>query len=218
MEEKVIRIVLVDDHQMMREGVRRMLSEQPGMQVVGEAASGEAALEQVRATNPDLVIMDIHLPGEGGIESSARILAEFPGVKLVVLSADTELATVQKALQVGVSGYITKAGSPVELIKAVQAAMDERVHLSQEVAEVVVQDYMKMVVGRSEPAKPVLTDRERLLLKLVAEGKRNKEIAEALRVGTNSVETYRSRLMRKLNCRSAAELIRYGIREGYAAP
>lgn len=218
MEEKAVRIVLVDDHQLMREGVRRILAEQAGIQVVGEAASCEAALEQVRAANPDLVIMDIHLPGEGGIESSAKILAEFPGVKLVVLSADTDLATVQKALEVGVSGYITKTGPPEELSKAIRAAMDERVHLSQDVAEVVLRDYMKMVVGRDQTAKPVLTDRERLLLKLVAEGKRNKEIAEALQVGVNSVETYRSRLMRKLNCGSAAELIRYGIREGYATP
>jgi two-component system, NarL family, response regulator DegU len=98
-----IRILLVDDHQLMREGVRRMLTEQPGLRVVGEAASSPAALDQVRVAKPNVVVMDIHLPGENGIEISERILREFPGTKIVVLSADTDLATVQRALQSGVS-------------------------------------------------------------------------------------------------------------------
>jgi DNA-binding NarL/FixJ family response regulator len=211
-----IRILLVDDHQMLREGVRRMLAEQPGFRVIGEAASSQAALDQVRMATPDVVVMDIHLPGEGGIETSARILAEFPEVRIVVLSADMALATVQRALHVGVSAYITKNGTPEEMGRAIREAMDRRVFLSPEVASVVVDDYMKLVVHRSAPAKPALSERERTLLQLVAAGKRNKEIAEALQVGVKSVETYRSRLMKKLGCASTNELTRYAIREGLA--
>jgi len=170
----------VDDHPMMRDGVHRMLAEQPGFRVVGEAASSRAALDQVRRTGPDVVVMDIHMPDADGIETSARILAEFPEVRIVVLSADTDLATIQRALQARVLGYITKNSPPEEIVEAIREAMDQRVYLSREVASVVAQDYMNLIVNRSGTAKPVLTARERLLVKLVAEGKRNKEIADVL--------------------------------------
>ncbi|HEY9175644.1 MAG TPA: response regulator transcription factor [Verrucomicrobiae bacterium] len=214
MDATELKILLVDDHQMMREGVRRVLAEQPGFRVVAEAATGQTALDLMRAAAPDVVIMDLHLPGEDGIAITARIRSEFPGVRIVVLSADTDLATVQRALQIGVSGYIAKNGPPEELVRAIREAADQRVYLCREVASVVVQDYMKLVINRSAPLKPALSERERALLTLVAEGKRNKEIAEMLQIGVKSVETYRSRLMRKLNCASTAELTRYAIREG----
>ncbi len=214
METNNIRILLVEDHQMMREGVRRMLSEHPGLHVVGEADCGSSALAQVRTSKPDVVVMDIHMPGGCGIETSTRILAEFPAVRIVVLSADTDLATVQRALRAGVSGYITKDSPSKELVRAIREAVDRQVYLSPEVAAIIVQDYMKLMVDRSAPARPMMTDRDRTLLKLVAEGKRNKEIAETLQVGVKSVETYRSRLMRKLDCASTAELTRYAIRAG----
>jgi DNA-binding NarL/FixJ family response regulator len=214
MNTETITVLLVDDHQMMREGLRRMLLEQPGLRVVGEAANGRTALEQVRATKANVVVMDVHLPGENGIEVSERILAECPGTKIVVLSADADLALVRRALQAGISGYLTKNAPPEDMVRAIREAMDQRLYLAQEVAAVVVQDYMKLVVNRSAPAKSELTARARQLLKLVAEGKRNKEIADAMQVGVKSVETYRSRLMRKLNCASPADLTRYAIREG----
>lgn len=212
-----IKILLVDDHPMMREGVRRLLSEQAGMRVVGEAASFQTALKQVHGTQPDVIVMDIHLPGENGIEISERVLSEFPKVKIVVLSADTDLTTVQRALHAGVSGYISKNAPPEEMVRAIHAAVDQRMYLCPELASVVMKDYLNAVVKPSAPAAPVLTERERLLLRLVAEGKRNKEIAVALKVGLKSVETYRSRLMRKVGCSSAADLTRYAIREGISS-
>jgi len=218
MNSKEIRILLVDDHAMLRHGLRKLIGEQEGLMVVGEAASSQAALEQIRALSPQVVIMDIHLAAENGIEVSGRILAEFPTLKIVVLSADSDLAIVTEALQVGVSGYVTKVSGPAELIRAIEAVMDHRIYLSQEVSSVLVRDYMKTLGGKTIPAsKPILTDRERHLLKLVAEGARNKEIAEALNVGVKSVETYRSRLMKKLGCASANELTRYALREGIAS-
>jgi DNA-binding NarL/FixJ family response regulator len=218
MNPKEIKILLVDDHAMLRHGLGRLIGEQRGLLVVGEAASGQTALEQVRALSPHVVVMDIHLGAENGIEVSRRILAEFPAVKIVVLSADSDLAVVTKALQVGVSAYVSKESGSPELIRAIQAVMDHRIHLSPEVSSVLVRDYMKALGQKTIPAsKPILTDRERRLLKLVAEGARNKAIAEALNVGVKSVETYRSRLMRKLGCASANELTRYALREGIAS-
>ncbi len=210
------KILLVDDHRLMREGIRALLLNHPTLRVVGEAGSRLTALEQVRATQPDVVVMDVHLPGENGIEIATHLLAEFPRTKVIILSGDTELATIQKALQLGVSGYITKNDPPEEVICAIQEVMDQRVHLSREVATIVAQDYARAMTSRATPEKPLLSERERLLLRLVAEGKRNKEIAEALQVTAKSVETYRSRLMHKLNCNSAAELTRYALREGIA--
>jgi len=216
MNAENIRILLVDDHQLMREGVRRLLNEQPGWQVVGEADRGVSALELARTLHPDVVVMDIHLPGQDGVGVSESILQELPGARIVVLSADTELATVKRALQSGVAAYLTKSGPSDELVQAIRAVWGQRVYLCNEVADVMLQDYMKVVVNPKPAKKPVLTERERLLLKLVAEGKRNKEIAEALQIGLMSAETYRSRLMHKLKCNCTAELIRYAIREGIA--
>jgi two-component system, NarL family, response regulator NreC len=211
MEE--IRIVLVDDHQMLRAGVRRILAEQSGLLVVGEASDGAAALDEVRATKPNVVVVDIHMPGEDGIALSERLLKEFPGIKVIVLSADADLATITRALHAGVSGYVLKDNPPEDFLQAIREAVDQRVYLSPQVASLVVQDYMKVVVNPTEAPRPVLTARERLLVKLVAEGKRNKEIAEQLQVGVKSVETYRARLMQKLGCASTADLTRYAVRE-----
>ncbi len=214
MNHPEIKILLVDDHRLMRDGLRALLLNHPNLRIVGEAGGRRTALEQVRATQPDLVVMDVHLPGENGIEIAAQILAESPRTKIIILSGDTELATIQKALQTGVSGYLTKNDPPEEIIHAIQEVMDHRVHLCREVATIVAQDYARAMVNRAAPEKPLLSERERHLLRLVAEGKRNKEIADALEVTAKSVETYRSRLMHKLNCNSAAELTRYALREG----
>lgn len=211
-----IKILLVDDHRLMREGLRALLLAHPNLRVVGEAGGRLTALEQVRATQPDVVVMDVHLPGENGIEIAAQLLAEFPHTKIIILSGDTELATIQNALRNGATGYITKNDPPQEIIHAIQAVIDQRIYLCRDVAAIVAQDYTHGMLHPPTPTKPALSERERLLLRLVAEGKRNKEIAAALAVTTKSVETYRSRLMHKLNCTSAAELTRYALREGIA--
>jgi two-component system, NarL family, response regulator NreC len=219
MNEEQVRILLVDDHAMLRQGLRSLIGSQEGLAIVGEASSMQAALEKVRALSPHVVIMDIHLAAENGIEVSRQILVEFPSIKIVVLSGDPDLALVTQALQAGVSAYVLKDNELPELIRAIHAVMDHQTYLSQEVASVVVTDYLRAMEGRTIPAtKPILTDRERHLLKLVAGGARNKEIAEALSVGVKSVETYRSRLMKKLGCTSANELTRYAIREGIVSP
>lgn len=217
MSQNGVRILLVDDHEMMRKGLLLLLQSQPDVSVVGEASSAPDALAQVRAQQPGLVIMDVHLPDTDGIETSRQILAEFPATKIVALSADPDLALVNAALQAGVAAYLTKDCGPDELLKAIRAALENRIYLSPDVASVVVHDYMRTVIHKSSSDRPRLSDREQQLLKLVAEGKRNKEIATVLNVGVKSVETYRSRLMKKLGCSSTVELTRYALREGIAS-
>lgn len=212
------KVLLVDDHKMFRKGLRNLIEEGGEMCVAGEAADGREALDQVRLVSPDVVVMDIHLPGENGIEISRRIRSEFPSVKIIALSSDSDMHLIQNALQAGISGYVIKASAPEELIRSIAEVMDHKVYLCPEVSSLVVNDYMNLVGNRTvEPSKPLLSERERSLLKLIAEGKRNKEIAELLSVAPKSVETYRSRLMKKLGCSSANELTRYAIREGIAA-
>jgi DNA-binding NarL/FixJ family response regulator len=214
MNIKEVKTLLVDDHAMMRKGLCGLIHERDGVLVVGEAATGPEALQLTRSLAPDVVVMDILLDGENGIELSRQILAEFPSIKIVALSSESHLKLVHEALQAGISAYVIKSSAPEELLRAIATVMDHRIYLCPEVASDVVNDYMNVLGMATIPAKPKLTDRERQTLKLVAEGKRNKEIAEALKVGVKSVETFRSRLMKKLGCASANELTRYAIREG----
>lgn len=213
------KVLLVDDHAMIRAGLCRMLQEQEGIAVVGEAADGQSALDQIRAHSPQVVVMDVHLGHEHGIAAVRRILAEFPDVRIVVLSVDSSLPVVTEALQAGVLAYVIKDNEPAELLRAIEAVMDRRTYFCQEAATVVMGDYMKTLANKTfSSARPVFTDRQRRLLELVAAGRRNKEIAEVLGIGLKAAETGRLRLMKKLGCSSASELTRYAIREGILPP
>ena len=209
-----IKILLVDDHPVLRQGLRQLITARPGFTVVGEADRGRAVMDLVRATAPHLVLTDIHLPGENGVEITRRILSEFPLIKVLAFSGDSELELVLQALHAGISGYVAKKNGFEELMRAIYVVMDFHLYLSPEIASAVIRDFMKSYRGW-KPARigAGLSERERLLLQLVAAGKRNKEIAGEMTLTVKSVETYRSRLMKKLRCASAAELVRYAIRE-----
>lgn len=213
-QTREIRILLVDDHEILRKGLILMVQDQPGTLVVGEAADGRTALELAGTLGPDVVIMDVHLPDTNGIEVSRQILARHPRIKIIALSADPNLAVVSQALQAGILAYLTKVNGPEQLHEAIRTVLDHRVFLGPEVASLVLEDYMRNAGVEPSSPRPRLSARERQVLKLVAEGKRNKETAETLGIGVKSVETYRSRLMRKLGCNSTAELTRYAVREG----
>jgi len=214
MKDNAVKILLVDDHQIMRQGLRLLVQREEDLIVVGEAASGQSAMEQVRALRPNVLILDIHLPDIHGIELARQLLVEFPDLKIVALSSDAELQVIKEAFRAGIAGYVTKTCATDELVRAIRVVLDQRKYLCPDAATVMMPDYMQSTSPVADAGKPALTERERLVLKLVAEGKRSKEIAEALSVGAKSVETYRSRLMKKLNCDSAADLTRYAIREG----
>ncbi len=215
MNTQAIKILLVDDHAIVREGLRSLIGKMPGLSVMGEASRGHAALELVRAQQPDLVIMDIHLPDENGLATSRKILAEFPSVKIIVLSADSSMPIVVEALEAGIRGYLMKEKAPQDLQRAIEAVLDQQTYLCPELASLVVKDYLKHVAATTIPSsKPDLTDRELEILKLVAAGKRSKEIAETLQLSVKTVENHRARLLKKLHCSSTGELIRFACREG----
>ncbi len=207
-----IRIVLVDDHQMMRDGLR-MILEKKDFSVVTEASDVQSALDCVKQSEPDLVVLDLHLRGEDGISATRKILQARPNSKVLILSADPSAAAVSAALRAGASGYLAKDEASAELVRAAEVVMSGNVYLCPVAATAAAEAIKKQV----DPEKPRLSDRESETLKLVVEGLRNKEIADCLKVSTKSVETYRSRLMSKLGCSSTAELVRYAVREGLAA-
>lgn len=213
-----VRIVLVDDHRIMRDGLRMILRKEPDFTVVGEAGDARSAMECVRETTPDLVVMDLQLPDESGIVCSQRIVAERPRTKILVLSGDPDLTHVQQALLAGASGYVLKDETSGELVRAVHTVMSGKVYLSPSAATALVDGLNTEPTVKAPPIISKLSDRELMVLKLVVDGLRNKEIAERLNVSTKSVETYRARVMTKLGCSSAAELVRYAVREGITSP
>lgn len=202
---------------MLLNGLRQALSEHSNLTLAGEAATGTEAIRLARELTPDLVVMDIHLPDMDGIEATRQILNVQPSVKVLIFTRDANHALVQEALQAGASGYVLKKGEVDELIHAIGEVMDGKLYFSPEVSAGIVDEYHRTQIGKAAPPKPMLSEREKQLLRLIAEGCRNKEIATSLKLSPNSIETYRARLMKKIFCRSTAELVRYAIREEIVA-
>jgi DNA-binding NarL/FixJ family response regulator len=212
------RILLVDDHQVVRDGLRFTIRHQRDMEVAGEAGDPQTALSLFRTLSPDLTVLDVHLGAEDGIELASQMITERPQAKVLVLSAYPDQALVNRAVRAGVKGYLLKANASDDLIHAIRAVLGGSVHFCQEVMAAVVTDYRKLLSANQAPPADGLSNRERQLLVLIAGGRRNKEIAMDLDLTVKSVETYRSHLMKKLGCGSPAELVRYAIREGLAKP
>jgi DNA-binding NarL/FixJ family response regulator len=208
-----VRIILVDDHPMMRDGLRFTIHAQPDMQVVAEAGNGVAALEMVKLHKPDLVLMDISMPGDNGLEVSRRLRSEFPDIKIIIMSGLADEDYVSQAIKSSLNGYLLKANAPQELISAIRAVMSGHTFLSPEITTAVMGVYKGLIHEKESASQSLLSARELQVLKLIAEGLRAKEIADRLNIGVKTVDTYRARLMTKLNCGSTAELVRYAIRE-----
>ncbi len=218
MKSDPLRILLVDDHQLFRSGLRLLLERSPGLTVVGEAGDGPAALALLESSPPDLVVADIRLPDTDGIELTARILAKAPGTKVIFLSAVADFSLVRRALDAGGNGYLLKDSAPADLIHAIESVRKGGLYLCPEVAATLAVDYRQHSAEKPTAQPKRLSKREVEVLRLIAGGKRHKEIAEQLKVGIKSVETYRKRLLTKLGYVSTAELIRHAIREGFVAP
>jgi DNA-binding NarL/FixJ family response regulator len=211
-----MNILLVDDHPLLLRGLGQALTQQPDFILAGQARTGAMALELARELNPDLMVMDIHLPDINGIEATRQVLKVLPAIKIVIFSCDPARSLADQALQAGARAYVLKSNDLEELVRAINLVMEGRLYLSPELNSDILEDYRESLLERAKPSKPFLSQREKQLLRLVAEGRRNKEIAEALKMNVHSVETYRSRLMKKLGCSSTAALTRYAIREGIA--
>jgi two-component system NarL family response regulator len=211
-----LSLLLVDDHAMFRAGLRSLLQSLYPDAVLTEAGGCGSALEQMAANPPDLVIMDAHLPEIDGIEGTRRVLARHPGVKVIILSGDSNPSLILHALQAGALAYVVMEDSPDELERAIRAVMAGMAYFSPEVAAAIARYCRENPLAAAGSAPP-LSDREKRILQLIAQGKRSKEMAVQLNVATKSVEVYRSRLMSKLGCASPGELTRFAIREGIAA-
>jgi len=214
-ETKRIRILLADDHTIMRRGLRLLLERQPGFEVVGEAADGRQAAERAEETKPDVVMLDIAMPNMSGIEAAQRIRALLPQVAIVILSMHSDEGYVLRALKAGARGYLLKDSAESDLIEAIKAVSEGKAFFSPEISKILVEDYVRDMKKRgAEDSYELLTSREREILQLLAEGKSNKDIANLLNLSLYTVETHRRNLQDKLNLHSLAELILYAVRKG----
>jgi two-component system response regulator NreC len=212
---KPIRILLADDHNVMRRGLRLLLESQPGFTVIGEAADGRQAVELATAQRPDVVVMDIAMPNMSGTEAAQRINAALPDTAIVILSMHSDEGYVLRALKAGAKGYLLKDSAEGDLIGAIKAVTEGKAFFSPEVSRMLVEDYVREIRTRGlEDSYELLTAREREILHLLAEGKSNKEIAGVLNLSLYTVETHRRNLQDKLNLHSVAELILYAVRKG----
>jgi DNA-binding NarL/FixJ family response regulator len=215
MEAKPIRILLADDHNVMRRGLRLLLESQPGFSVVGEAADGHQAVEQAQALRPDVVVLDIAMPHLNGAEAAHRINELLPNTAIVILSMHSDESYVLRALKAGAKGYLVKDSAESDLIGAIKAVSAGKAFFSPEVSKVLVEDYVREMRSRGvDDSYELLTTRERETLHLLAEGKSNKDIAALLKLSLFTVETHRRNLQEKLNLHSLAELILYAVRKG----
>jgi len=210
-----IRIVLADDHTVMRAGIRLVLERQPDLHVVGEASDGREAVNAVERVHPDVVVMDIAMPNLNGIEATRQIVANGAAVSIVVLSMHSDEEYVLRALKAGARGYLLKESAEADLIAAVRAVVSGKSFFSPAVSRLLVEDYVRQLQDRDiEDSYELLTTRERETLQLVAEGKSNKDIANLLNLSVYTVETHRSNIMEKLNLHGVPELILYAVRKG----
>lgn len=208
------RILLADDHQMIREGLRSLLSKEPGMLVVAEAADGRDAVRLAVDLTPDVVIMDLSMPDLNGIDATRQIIAKTPQVKVIVLSVHADQRFVMEMLKAGASGYLLKDRAFEDLVLAIRDVLANRTYLCREISELVVGEYVRNLKQTDSSAYSVLTAREREVLQLFAEGSSTAQIAERLNLSVKTIESHRQNIMEKLNLRSIAELTKYAIREG----
>ena len=211
-----IKILLVDDHRILREGLRSLLESEPGMTVIGEADDGASAILKVRESKPDVVVMDVQMSGVNGIDATRTILKEMPEVKVIALSVYARNHFVGEMIKAGASGYVLKEQAFTELIEAIKTAVSDQVYLGTKTTSVLVDGYVRGDTIIS-PTKEKLSEREQDVLKLLSEGKSSKEIAVMIDMSVQTVDACRRTIMRKLGLKNLAELIKYAIREGFAS-
>ena len=209
-----VKILLADDHKIMRDGLRSLIEKRPNMEVVAEAENGRAAVKLTRKLRPDVIVMDINMPDLNGIDASRQIVAEFPGTKIIAFSMHTDHQFVAGALKAGVSGYLQKDSAFEELDRAIRTVVADQTYLSPKITADVVKGYVAKLQADESAAPAFLTDREREVVQLYAEGHATKQTAERLNLSVKTVETHRRKIMEKLDITSVAELTKFAIREG----
>ena len=211
---KPVRVILADDHTLVRAGVRALLEKLPEVKVLGEASNGREALELVKTHKPDVVLMDITMPGLNGLEAAARMAKEFPDVRVIILSMHNNEEYYWRALKAGAAGYLLKKAATAELAVALQRVIHGEIYLSQEISTRLLKKFpLGEIADRKSPFEQ-LTGRQREVLQLIAEGQNTKEIAEILKVSPKTVEYHRMKLMTGLNVHDVPGLVRFALRVG----
>jgi len=209
-----IKVMIADDHQIVREGLRAMLEKEHDIKVVGEAVDGRMTERLARELVPDVIIMDVAMPDLNGIEATRQIAAELPGVKIIALSMHDDRRFVLNMFKAGAAGYMLKDCAFKDLAKAIRVVMSHKTYLSHEIADIVVKDYLASSSPTEASVFQLLSPREREVLQLLAEGKTSSLIADNLHISVKTVESHRQQIMTKLKIKSVAELTKYAIREG----
>lgn len=208
------RIIIADDHKIVRDGLRALLEKDAGVEVIAEAEDGRMAVRLARQMTPDVVIMDIGMPDLNGIDATRQIVAEVSGVKVVALSMHSDRRFVAQMFKAGASAYLLKDCAFEELSRAVKAVLANQTYLSPEITGPIMEDYVRHLAKSDVSGFSVLTPREREIIQLLAEGNTSRQIASSLHLSVKTVETHRQQIMSKLNVHSVADLIKYAIREG----
>jgi DNA-binding NarL/FixJ family response regulator len=209
-----LRILLADDHKITRQGLRSLLEKQQDMEVVAEAENGREAIRLAAEMAPDVVIMDITMPDMNGVEATRQILAKSPDIKIIGLSMHSDTVFVTEMLKSGAAGYLIKDCAFEELVRAIRTVFENKVYLSPSISGVVVEDYIQRLSQTNFTGSDILSDREREVLQLMAEGNSTKRIAAKLHISVKTVETHRRQIMSKLDIHTVAELTKYAIRKG----
>jgi DNA-binding NarL/FixJ family response regulator len=210
-----IRVLLADDHIIMRKGLRLLLERQPNITVVGEASNGRECVELAQAEKPDVIVMDLAMPNLNGIEAARQIVSQNPNVAVAVLSMHSDESYVIRALKAGARAYLLKDSAESDLLGAIKALSDGKSFFSPAISRLLVEDYMRQLERKGiEDSYELLTTREREILQLLAEGKSNKEVATMLNLSLYTVETHRTHILQKLNLHTVPELILYAVRKG----
>jgi len=210
----MIRILLADDHGIVRQGTRSLLEKEADLQVIGEAEDGRSAVELAAAMKPDIVVMDIAMPQLNGLDAAAQIVRRFPDMGVIILSMHEEENYLVRALSAGVRGYLLKDTAQIDLVRAVRSIAQKKAFFSPAIAQMMVEDFTRQMQRKGiADSYELLTEREREILQLLAEGKSNKEAATILNVSPYTIETHRNNMMQKLNLHNTAEIVLYAVRK-----
>ncbi len=215
-----VRILVTDDHEVVRRGLRALLEAQPGWEVCGEAGDGREAINKAKQLKPDIVILDISMPGLNGLDAARQILKGVPSAKVLILTMHESEQMVREVLDAGARGYLLKSDAGRDLVAAVDALRRHKTFFTSRVAEMVLHGYLKggAAAPEKKPSRDRLTPREREIVQLLAEGKSSKEVAVSLGLSVKTAETHRANIMRKLDLHSISDLVRYAVRNNIVEP